>query len=169
MSRTIKVLSHDLEIRAEDGDRLSDRLLAAGIPISLYCNNRGLCGKCFVEVAGGGLPPPGKKEAAWIRQKNLAENYRLACQFVITGDLEINVPAAFTVRPVPVLPEIPRSVVAPDPAVRLYEVELPRPEISSPRIAIRPDHRGPRDPGTCASRPACSRSFPPSSKEAARG
>ena len=136
MSRTIKVLSHDLEIRAEDGDRLSDRLLAAGIPVSLYCSNRGLCGKCFVEVAGGSLPPPGKKEAAWIGQKHLADNHRLACQFVITGDLEINVPAAFTVRPVPVLPEIPRSVVAPDPAVRLYEVELSRPEISSPRSLL---------------------------------
>jgi uncharacterized 2Fe-2S/4Fe-4S cluster protein (DUF4445 family) len=136
MSRTIKVPSYDLEIRAEDGDRLSDRLLAAGIPVSLYCNNRGLCGKCFVEVADGGLPPPGKKEAAWIRQKHLADNYRLACQFAITGDLEINVPAAFTVRPVPVLPEIPRSVVAPDPAVRLYEVELSRPEISSPRALL---------------------------------
>ncbi len=168
MSRTIKVLSHDLEIRAEDGDRLSDRLLAAGIPVSLYCSNRGLCGKCFVEVAGGSLPPPGKKEAAWIGQKHLADNHRLACQFVITGDLEINVPAAFTVRPVPVLPDIPRSVVAPDPAVRLYEVELSRPEISSPD---RSSTRSPTDSGfrTCASRPDCSRSSPPSSTEAARG
>jgi uncharacterized 2Fe-2S/4Fe-4S cluster protein (DUF4445 family) len=133
MSRTIKVPSHDLEVSAEDGDRLSDRLLAAGIPISLYCDNRGLCGKCFVEVARGDLPSPGKKEAAWIRQKNLAENYRLACQYTITGDLVVNLPAAFTVRPVPVLPEIPRSIVTPDPAIRMYEVELSQPEISSPR------------------------------------
>jgi len=32
-----------------------------------------------------------------------------------------------------VLPEIPRSAVTPDPAVRKYELELPRPEISSPQ------------------------------------
>jgi len=132
MSRIVKVLSHGLEIRAEDGDRLSDRLQAAGIPISVYCSKRGLCGKCFVEVVGGSLPPAGKKETAWIEQKNLGENFRLACQFDIAGDLEVNVPAAFTVQPVPVLPEIPRSVVAPDPAVRMYELELPRPEIASP-------------------------------------
>ncbi len=133
MSRTIKVPSHDLEIRAEDGDRLSDRLQAAGIPISVYCDRRGLCGKCFVEVLSGRLPPSGRKEAAWILQKSLGENFRLACQFTVAGDLEINVPAAFTVRPVPILPEIPRSVVTPDPAVRLYELELAQPSISSPR------------------------------------
>jgi len=132
MSRTIKVSSPDLEIRAEDGERLSDRLLAAGIPISVYCDKRGLCGKCFVEVVSGSLPPPGNKEAAWIQQKSLGENFRLACQYEIAGDLEINVPAAFTVRPVPILPEIPRSFVAPDPAVRMYELDLARPEISSP-------------------------------------
>jgi uncharacterized 2Fe-2S/4Fe-4S cluster protein (DUF4445 family) len=133
MSWTIKVLSHGLSIRSADGKILSDRLLDAGIPVSIYCNKRGLCGKCFVEVVSGKLPSPGGKEEFWIKQKGLGDNSRLACQYQVTGDLEINVPSASIVQAVPVLPNIPRSVVAPDPAVRKYELELARPEISSPR------------------------------------
>jgi len=133
MSRIIKVLSHGLSLRSEDGEILSDRLQAAGIPLSVYCNKRGLCGKCFVEVVGGPLPPPGGKEAFWIKQKGLGSEFRLACQYRIAGDLEINVPAASVVQAVPVLPNLPRSFVAPDPAVRKFVLELPQPEISSPR------------------------------------
>jgi uncharacterized 2Fe-2S/4Fe-4S cluster protein (DUF4445 family) len=133
MSWTIKVLSHGLRIHADDRTVLSDRLQAAGIPISVYCNKRGLCGKCFVEVVSGEFLPPSAKEEFWIKEKRLGENFRLACQLRITGNLEIKIPAASILEAVPVLPNIARSAVIPDPAVRKYEIELARPEISSPQ------------------------------------
>jgi uncharacterized 2Fe-2S/4Fe-4S cluster protein (DUF4445 family) len=132
MSWTVKVLSHGLTVSAENREILSDKLRAAGIPVSVYCNKRGLCGKCFVEVVSGELPPPLAKEAFWIKEKNLGEKFRLACQLEIASDLVINVPSAFIVQAVPLLPNIPRSAVIPDPAVRKYHLEIPRPEIASP-------------------------------------
>jgi uncharacterized 2Fe-2S/4Fe-4S cluster protein (DUF4445 family) len=132
MRWTINILSHGLLVHADDGTILSDRLQAAGIPISVYCNKRGLCGKCFVEVVGGELPPPSAKEESWIKVRGLTEDFRLACQLQVTGDLEINVPAASILQAVPVLPSIARSAVTPDPAVRKYEITLARPEIASP-------------------------------------
>jgi uncharacterized 2Fe-2S/4Fe-4S cluster protein (DUF4445 family) len=133
MIHTIKVLSHGLQISAEAGAILSDVLQAAGIPLSVYCDRRGLCGKCFVEVVGGPLPSPSARESRWIKDRRLHPDSRLACQLRVSSDLAINVPPASIVRAVPVLPEIPRSAVTPDPAVRKYELEIPKPEISSPQ------------------------------------
>jgi uncharacterized 2Fe-2S/4Fe-4S cluster protein (DUF4445 family) len=132
MTYTIKILSHGQRIRARGTEVLADKILQAGIPLSLYCNKRGLCGKCFVEIVKGRRPLLGEKERFWLGQKNLGKNYRLACQYEINGDLEINVPALFISPEVPILPVIARSAVAPDPAVKKYYLELRRPDISSP-------------------------------------
>lgn len=132
MAYTIKILSHGKTLKARKKEILSDKIQQAGIPLSLYCNKRGLCGKCFVEIAKGPRPSLGEKERLWLEQKNLGKNLRLACQYEVSGDLEINVPALFTFQEVPILPAIARSAVSPDPAVKKYYLELRRPEISSP-------------------------------------
>ena len=132
MSCTVKILSHGKTVSARKKQILSDVLLEAGVPISLYCNKRGLCGKCFVEIVKGRRPSPGEKEKYWLELKKLGDRYRLACQFEVSGDLEINVPASFTRREIPILPSVHRSSVRPDPAVKKYYLELRKPEIASP-------------------------------------
>ena len=47
----VKILSHKKTTTAEKGTLLADIISTAGIDLSLYCNRRGLCGKCFVEIA----------------------------------------------------------------------------------------------------------------------
>jgi uncharacterized 2Fe-2S/4Fe-4S cluster protein (DUF4445 family) len=132
MTYTIKILSHGQRIRARRKEVLADKIIQAGIPLSLYCNRRGLCGKCFVEIVRGRRPPLREKERFWLAQKNLGKNFRLACQYEIHGNLEINLPAVFITPDVPILPAFSRSVVSPDPGVKKYYLELPRPDISAP-------------------------------------
>ncbi len=132
MAHMIKILSHGQTIPAERKEILADKLREAGIPLNLYCNRRGLCGKCFVEIVAGRRPDAGEREQFWIEKKGLGAAYRLSCQYEIDGDLEINVPVSSTHEDVPILPSIPHSVVSPKPAVKKYYLELGRPEISSP-------------------------------------
>ena len=132
MAYKIEIVSHGRTITAKEKDVLADAIHRAGIPLSLYCNKRGLCGKCFVEIVRGSRPPLGEKERFWLEQKHLGKNYRLACQCRIGGDLEVNVPALFTSQAVPILPAIARSAIAPDPAVKKYFLELETPDIASP-------------------------------------
>src|SRR4030043_1411010 len=132
MAYTIKVTSHGQTIAAEKKDILADKLQQAGVPLNLYCNKRGLCGKCFVEIVTGRRTDPGEKERFWLKQKDLSADHRLSCQYEVDGDLVINVPVSSTHENVPILPSIPRSAVVPDPAVKKYYLELPKPEIPSP-------------------------------------
>ena len=132
MAQTIKVLSHGRTITAEKDENLADKLHQAGIPINLYCNKRGLCGKCLVEIVSGRRPEPTDKELTWLGERKLNPDHRLACQYTIDGDLEINVPLSSTHEDVPILPVIPGSAVPPDPAIRKYFLEIAKPKISSP-------------------------------------
>jgi len=132
MADTIRILSHGRTITAEKKEILAEKIREAGIPLNLYCNKRGLCGKCFVEIVAGRRPDAGDRERFWLEEKGLDPAHRLSCQYEIDGDLEINVPVSSTHEDVPILPSIPHSFVSPNPAVRKYYLELGKPEISSP-------------------------------------
>ncbi|MEW5901825.1 MAG: ASKHA domain-containing protein [Acidobacteriota bacterium] len=128
----ITVLSHGKKIRAKKKDNLADKLHQAGISLNLYCNKRGLCGKCFVEITKGEKPPPSPREQSWLKERGLGESYRLACQYEIGGDLEVIVPVSSAHPEVPILPSIMRWAVRPDPAVKKYYLELLRPDLARP-------------------------------------
>ncbi len=136
MTWTVKILSHGRTVAVRKKQVLSDVLRQAGVPISLYCNKRGLCGKCFVEIKRGKLPPLGEKERSWLVAKGLSPNYRLSCQYEVASDLEVRVPSAFTVQEIPILPSIMRSFIRPDPAIRKYYLELRRPDIRTPESLL---------------------------------
>jgi uncharacterized 2Fe-2S/4Fe-4S cluster protein (DUF4445 family) len=132
MAYTIKILSHGRSITAENKEILAEKIREAGVPLNLYCNKRGLCGKCFVEIVSGRRPDARARERDQLKGKGLSASHRLSCQYEVDGDLEINVPVSSTHPDVPILPSIPQSVVTPDPAVRKYYLEMGKPEISSP-------------------------------------
>jgi uncharacterized 2Fe-2S/4Fe-4S cluster protein (DUF4445 family) len=50
MAYTVKILSHDKKTSSAKGDLLADKIIKAGINLSLYCNKKRTCGKCFVEI-----------------------------------------------------------------------------------------------------------------------
>jgi ferredoxin len=51
---TVEILPDRVKVRARAGEVLADVITGAGIPLSLYCHQRGLCGKCAVRI----LRPP---------------------------------------------------------------------------------------------------------------
>ncbi|MDH7511661.1 MAG: ASKHA domain-containing protein [Clostridiales bacterium] len=132
----IKVLSHGKTIPARKGEVLAEVLQRSGIPLKLFCNQRGLCGKCAVEVVKGKQPELAEKEKFLWEQKILSRNKRLSCLFEIENDIEINVPFRSILSEVPILPAVRRSSVSINPAVKKYVLDIPRPRISSPESVL---------------------------------
>ena len=72
----VKILAPRAKGTAVPGSLLSDVLLEAGLPLSLYCGGRGICGKCRVRIVRGEVSPAGKPEARRVEGK--AAGTRLA-------------------------------------------------------------------------------------------
>jgi len=136
MAYTIKILSHDKKISAARGDLLADRILEAGIDLSLYCNKKGMCGKCFVEIKDGALPLPDEQEKTLLKQKQLAENYRLACKYKIKSNLAINIPEISILQKTLILKTGIQLPLLIDPPVKKYFLELKKPGLVDPHSSL---------------------------------
>ena len=78
------------DIKVQSGGRLHGVLADAGIFVPSACGGGGTCGQCRVKVkrGGGELLPT---ETSLISKKEAAQGERLACQVVVTQDMEIQV------------------------------------------------------------------------------
>ena len=132
MPYTVNIKSHKKTLRANKSDTLVDTIQKAGINLSVYCDRKGVCGKCFVEILEGALPPPSKNEKYLIEQKKYPPNYRLACLYRIKGDIRINIPEESILQEAVILTSGLRSAVPVHPAVKKFHLQLPKPEISVP-------------------------------------
>jgi len=132
MKYSIKIISHDKTIKAAKNELLADKIQESGIYLSSYCNKRGLCGKCFVEIVDGRLSPPTKKEDFLLKQKKLSKNHRLACLYKIKGDLKINIPKESLIQETPILTTGLQQQLLIDPAIKKYHLQLTKPKISAP-------------------------------------
>ena len=91
----IKFVKDDKEVVAADGANL--RLKALENDVDLYklvgkmmnCGGYGQCGTCIVEIADGmeNLSPRTDVENRKLKKK--PENYRLACQTLVNGPVEV--------------------------------------------------------------------------------
>jgi len=132
MKYSLKIISHDKTIKTTKNDLLADKIQEAGINLSAYCSKRGLCGKCFVEIIDGKLPPPLEKEDFFLKQKKLSKNHRLACLYKIQGDLSVKVPQESLIQETTILTTGIRQQFLIDPPVKKYHLQLAKPRISSP-------------------------------------
>lgn len=128
----IKIVSHDKTITAQENDLLADKIQDAGIDLSVYCNKKGLCGKCFVEILEGKLPALDEKEEFLLTHKRLNKNFRLSCLYTIKSDLSIKIPDESIIHETYILTSGIKSVVSVNPAVKKYNLQIKKPEISSP-------------------------------------
>lgn len=133
---TVKVLAPRTIGTASDGDLLADVLAAAGIPMSLYCGGRGICGKCLVEIVRGKVSPRSEREVDVLRGKRLRPGSRLACLTRVRGDLVVKVPGASLLKEVAVLDSGPEAPLRPDPAVRKLSFDVAAPGLADPVSAV---------------------------------
>ena len=132
----IIITSHKKKVLAKENELLADKIIEAGINLSVYCDRKGLCGKCLVEVQKGIIPSLNEREEFFIRQKKLKQNYRLACLFPVKSDLEVKVPESSIIQETYILKTGLKWPIPIDPLVKKYYLRLKKPEIASPYSSL---------------------------------
>ncbi|MGW8160609.1 MAG: ASKHA domain-containing protein [Desulfobulbales bacterium] len=89
MAKTIHFLPDDVTITAEEGENLLNVAANAGVYIHAFCGGEGVCGKCKVKIAQGEVAAT---QAAKLKQEEIEQGFRLACQSKIIADLEVHIP-----------------------------------------------------------------------------
>ncbi len=128
----IKLASENKTVTVREDALMAEVIREAGIPLSLYCGMKGLCGKCLVEITRGQRPALSAREKLFIRRKKLSSHHRLACLFRIKSDLTVKIPESSKIQSIPVLQTGIESVVHPDPSVKKYEIRLRKPRKGYP-------------------------------------
>jgi uncharacterized 2Fe-2S/4Fe-4S cluster protein (DUF4445 family) len=129
---TVEVLPDRIKVRARAGEILADVLSRAGIPISLYCHKRGICGKCAVHILSGALPFPAALEASLIEGRGLGPDHRLACLYEVRGDIVVETLPGSRLERIAVIDSGAPSAAFIDPAVRKLSLVLQKPSLYSP-------------------------------------
>ena len=129
---TVHVRPDGTKAKAKAGEVLADVLARAGVPLSLYCHKRGICGKCAVRVLAGPLPFPDASEAAILEDRKLGPDHRLACRYIVRGDVTVEVLPGSRLETIAVLEAGLASAVPVDPAVKKLGLVLEKPPLSSP-------------------------------------
>jgi len=132
VTHMLEILPEGTKVRVRAGENLAEALARAGIPISLYCHRRGVCGKCAVRIRVGLLPLLDESEKAVLDKRGLPPDYRLACRFPIRGGLTVEVPPEARLGRIPVLETGPSLPMAVDPQVKKLALSLEKPPLSAP-------------------------------------
>ncbi len=134
-SLTVEILPDGINVRARSGDVLADVLVRAGIPLSLYCHERGVCGKCAVRIVGGPLPFPAAVEASLLEARGLGPDHRLACLYVLRSDVIVETLPGSRLEKVAILDTgLPLAAYV-DPAVKRLSLVLEKPSLFVPTAA----------------------------------
>jgi len=110
--------------QVEAGITLLAAAIAAGVEIEAVCGGRGTCAKCKV-IASGGLAPLTQEEQKKLTESELQQSYRLACQAVVTGDVEVVVPEESRVSRVSILSEGTVRPFALHPWIKRHTLQVP--------------------------------------------
>jgi uncharacterized 2Fe-2S/4Fe-4S cluster protein (DUF4445 family) len=66
-------------------------LEGAGFLVRAGCRGDGACGLCLVQIEAGEVNAPTKNECLTLLPEQLAENFRLACQFLPETDIQLRI------------------------------------------------------------------------------
>ena len=71
------------------GALLSEAAQLAGVELGQPCGGQGRCGRCVVQVLSGAVR---RRSALRLTPEDIAEGYALACQTVVEGDAQVELP-----------------------------------------------------------------------------
>jgi len=135
-SCTVHIVPDGIRVKARQGEILSDVILRADVPLSVYCNKRGICGKCAVRVVSGPLPFQQPAEEALLRSRGLGPDHRLACLYEIRGDVTVETLPGSRLQRIAVLETGLATDVVPDPAVKKLALALEKPALARPSATL---------------------------------
>ncbi len=82
-----------IAVKADTGKSVLEIAADHQIPIRSDCGGKGVCGKCLVAVSRPDhLSPPTDKEMRVLKDEQIAEDYRLACQAILQGPVNVTIP-----------------------------------------------------------------------------
>ncbi len=136
-----------LTIQARSGEKLSTALIRAGIPISFYCQGRGICGKCFVRIVSGILPFVDTEEQALLEKRDLSKDCRLACLYEIRAPLVIELLPGSKIGEISSLETEAGGAIVLNPAVKIFTVDLPVPSLAYPQAQAESLENAVKSPG----------------------
>jgi len=146
MTETVKVTFFSSGASAEKataevprGASVLDAAKAAGVLIGSICGGDGICGRCRVVVRSGDVEA---QPTALLTREEIRSGVVLACQTIVTGDVEIDVPAETSGEGAQIVADHDADrfralatdteaghLFAPEPIVRKLHLELPRPSL----------------------------------------
>jgi len=129
---TVEILPDQVKVRARSGEVLADVLVRAGVPLSLYCHQRGVCGKCAVRILNGPLPFPAASETALLEARGLGPDHRLACLYIVRGDVTLETLPGSRLEKIAVLDAGPAATAYVDPGVKKLSLVLEKPSLFAP-------------------------------------
>ncbi|WCK56071.1 2Fe-2S iron-sulfur cluster-binding protein [Aneurinibacillus sp. Ricciae_BoGa-3] len=90
---TITFKPRNKNIQARQGETILRAASKARVVISQRCGGKGACTMCKVFVGkDSSVSPPKEAEVRLIGEQNLACGMRLACQTMVTGHVNVEVP-----------------------------------------------------------------------------
>lgn len=105
---TLHILPDGHSIRVACHTLLHEALDRHGITLTAYCDGGGVCGKCIVRIvmADGASVPETAADRRHISGEKRAQGYRLACQWRVSGDATVTVPARSRMGAIRILEDI---------------------------------------------------------------
>ena len=90
----LTILPRGAKITVKPGTLLLDALRQAGYEISSPCNGQQLCGKCKVRIMSPALPLEAPHDH--LTGDEIKSGIRLACQVVLQADMQVTLPAGYS-------------------------------------------------------------------------
>jgi len=102
------------------------------VDILSLCGGAGACHRCKVQVISGNVSHLTAEEKSVLGERELSQNYRLACLTYPRGKVKIHVPAESLSAPQRTQVEGLELDVDPEPPVRSLNVQLTEPSLENP-------------------------------------
>ena len=127
-----------------EGENLKQASRELGVDIEGVCGDAGTCGTCKVKIEDGSFPkygveskrtnlsPVTEGERKFINAQMEKEGFRLACEAEIYGDVVVFVPEESRMGKQVVRKEAKDIAIDLQPAVRKYQVALPKATLDDP-------------------------------------
>jgi len=77
------------EVEIKTGKTALKAAKEAGIKLKDSCDGKGKCGKCIVKILDGQASEPTKEEKKLLKENELRDGFRLACQVELLEDTVI--------------------------------------------------------------------------------
>ena len=148
MKKELRVIVHPLGrvITVAKGTNLLDAIREAGLQMESICGGKGECRKCRVVVERGGFAERARQGAKQGKDRDLIQDYHLACEISVIGDLEVTIPVESRIENPQILMETGIRGGGVNPSVSIYPLQVSSgkiPPFTSPTIRLS-GYSGPR-------------------------